>query len=141
MKKVTILVGPPASGKTTKANEMAKGRKFVTITNPDLQHPYCFQNVQPDTELIIIEEMVDVSAIYRLLKREIISVNGPLIIPFHMLIPDIIIITQKRIEHLIDTHESVEIIHCVHHDPWPIVLDEYQETSKSDVAKLKESCR
>ena len=28
MKKATILVGPQASGKTTMANEMAKGKKI-----------------------------------------------------------------------------------------------------------------
>lgn len=141
MKKITILVGPKASGKTTRANEMAVGKKSVTITNPDLRNPYCFKDVQTDTELIILEEIVDIIQINELMNRQQLSVNGPLIYPFHMPIPQIIIITQKPVEHLFDTNENVDIIHCVHFDPWPVVLDEYKELSKSDVQNLKASVK
>jgi len=141
MKKVTILVGPKASGKTTTANEMAKGRKSVTICHPDLLNPFCFDSVDTDTEVIIFEELTEVGQLNFLINRDKLTVNKYNSGPFTMQRPEIIIITQKLQEHLLQLNESVEIIHCVHHDPWPVVLDEYQETSKSDVAKLKESCR
>ena len=141
MKKVTILFGPKASGKTVRANKIINGRKSVTIYGADLLSPFCFESVDTDTEVIVFEELTDIRLINFLIDRQHLTVNKYNLRPFTIECPEIIINTQKLQEHLLQMNESVEIIHCVHHDPWPVVLDEYQETSKSDVAKLKESCR
>ena len=141
MKKVTILVGPPASGKTTRANEMAKGRKSVTITDSSFLNPFGKRLIPEDTELIILEEVTDTDQIVYISDRDSIGVFGCKPIDLTFECPEIIIITQKPIEHLISTNENVEIIHCVHFDPWPVVLDEYNEISKTDVAKLKSLCK
>ena len=137
MKKITILVGPQASGKTTRAKEMAKGKKSVIIEDSNYFFPFGRDVIPEDTELIILEAVTDVEQIIYIANRGNISVFGlkPIDLPFEC--PEIIIVTQKSIEHFIKPNENVEIIHCVHFDPWPVVLDEYKELSKSDVQNLK----
>ena len=50
MKNVTIITGPPNTGKTTRAKEMVKGRKAVWL-------PVCFDfsEITPETEVIVLD--------------------------------------------------------------------------------------
>lgn len=119
MKKATILVGPQASGKTTTAEKMVKGRKSVTIVNPDLLSPFCYNSVDQDTEVIIFEEFrKQIVPLNSILNSKYLTVNKYNSRPETIERPELIIITQKLEEHLLQVNESVEIIHCVRQDPY-----------------------
>lgn len=56
MKKVTIIIGPQGSGKTTKAIELI-GTKKTAWVNSLLEYPHVFPGVvQKDTEVIVLDE-------------------------------------------------------------------------------------
>ena len=56
MKKVTIIIGPRESGKTTLAKQLTEGRKAVFV-DPSNSGPFLFSEVKADTEVIVMEEV------------------------------------------------------------------------------------
>jgi len=60
MEKIKVFIGPPASGKSRKARELAEGRnvfwKFPKSDN-SVFTPFMLYGLDKDTEIIIIEEI------------------------------------------------------------------------------------
>ena len=97
-----------------------KVKKSVTITDSSYFHPFGESQIAEDTELIILEGVTDVDQMNYIINRDKIRVfeRNPIDLTFEW--TELIITTQRLDKHFIRINENVEIIHCVHHDPWPI---------------------
>lgn len=101
MKKVTIISGPPASGKTTLAKKLCKNKKAVWMDGWEMKSDFRFRAVEPDTEVIVIE-MDSINEAYlgrlkMLVTSTHITVNKIGKQPFKMERPEMIIIAQRPI--------------------------------------------
>lgn len=112
MKKVTIILGPPESGKTFKAKEMCKGKKSVWINNYDLGSPFVFREVDRETEFIVIDEFgdKDIERIKSLITSETIIRSKPGEWDYELVRPEVILTSNFYKESDFTPRSQVEII-------------------------------
>ena len=89
--KTTIIIGPPNSGKTRKAEELTKDKKAIWIHSNDLSHCFALSEVQKDTEVIVLEDMRHVVQLKQILMCKTLMVNRQYEPPFTIEKPDLII--------------------------------------------------
>lgn len=77
MHKVTIILGPNGSGKTTKALELCKGKKAVWLTNINLRNLYPYSEVEIDTDIIVIDEAANMPIVNYLIYSVAIVCQKP----------------------------------------------------------------
>lgn len=119
MKKIKVFVGPPGSGKTTKANLIASQYNesdVVYVRQGEIKslYPLEIRDCNENTKLLIVDEIFDRKAMEAFID---IKVNGLLVnrsnneksIKIH---PEIILICQTSSKVLIDrVSREFEIIH------------------------------
>lgn len=102
MKKVTIITGPQASGKTTLAKQMTEGRKAVFITPDKGGNHFLFHEVKEDTEVIVMEEAYSASQVRAISGSNKIMIDRQCRNPIEIDTPDLIftsnILTKKDFE-------------------------------------------
>lgn len=97
MKKVTIITGAAASGKTTKAGELTASRKTIWLDRLDLDDPFLFQSVTPETEVIVMDGLAgkkSLSQIKMLITTPMVMVNRKGKMSIEVERPEIIIVSN-----------------------------------------------
>ena len=56
MKPITVIIGPQASGKTTKLWQLLVGKNYTLISDFDSDNPFLYSLVSPQTEVIAVDE-------------------------------------------------------------------------------------
>lgn len=90
---ITLITGNLGCGKTTKAVQMTENRKTVWLNERALREPFCFQSVTPETECIVIDELVSKNAINMFLSSDKLQIERENEAPEMIDMPDIIIIS------------------------------------------------
>lgn len=105
MRKTTILIGPPGSGKTYRAKEMVKDKKHLFLAHYNLfdmsgyLRPYSWVCVEEDTEIIVIDEWTgNIDQLRELIWSDFITVHKPMKKSFERERPELIVITQDDFE-------------------------------------------
>jgi len=93
MKKVTIILGPPGSGKSHKAWEMfmAKKEKAIWLSGNNLSDPYKFQMVKKGTELIVMDGVTNLEALHFLITAKSLFIKKKYDLDFMMERPELIV--------------------------------------------------
>jgi thymidine kinase len=96
--KVTVITGPIASGKTTRAMELTYNLKTAWMPPEELQSPFRWQCVSKTTQCIVIDEIrreTHLLYIKNLLSNTHINVEKRGKKPFTRPLPNIIIIGER----------------------------------------------
>ncbi len=91
----TVILGSRGSGKTTLALKLVKSKKYIKLEQWELKSSFCFKNIEPDTEAIIIDECTDISPIDSLLKAQQCVVEKQAEWPFIFEIPELVIVSSN----------------------------------------------
>lgn len=110
MNKVTIILGPQESGKTTKARELIGERKYTALSKSDLKSPFSWPGVYKDTEVILIDEFEKCERIKNLITSETITVHKQAEWPFEMTRPEVILVSGLYQEADFIKRRWIEII-------------------------------
>ncbi|HUI31984.1 MAG TPA: hypothetical protein VLY84_00075 [Dysgonamonadaceae bacterium] len=118
MKKPIIITGPPMSGKSFFARNILlmfgdnpiefDGRNF------DLADPWCFADLTPETDLILIDDIRSLHSIESVLNKDVFLINkrfGPVIEvlrPWTIIVAEDDIITQDFINKNISKYIFIE---------------------------------
>lgn len=94
----TIITGPIASGKTTRAMELTANLKTVWMHPEDLQSPFIWQHLTKTTQCIVIDEIHrerHLPYIKNLLSSTHITVERPGKKAFSMPLPPLVIVGER----------------------------------------------
>lgn len=93
---ITIITGPPASGKTWLARQIKNGKNAIEIFGL----PMTFARIPKNTDLIIIEGVKagDMRKIKSFCKQKTITVNIPLKEGYTINMPDLIFVLDNWID-------------------------------------------
>lgn len=97
MKKITIITGNQATGKTTKAKELTASRKTVWLNRLNLDDPFLFQSITPETEVIVMDGLAgkkNLSEIKMLIATPMLMVNRQGKMSMEVERPQIIIVSN-----------------------------------------------
>lgn len=96
MKKVTIITGAVATGKSKKAREMTASKKTVWLDRLNLKDPFLFQSITSETEVIVIDDLADqkISEIKKFIGTPKLMVNTRGKMSFEVERPEIIIVSN-----------------------------------------------
>lgn len=92
---ITLITGMQASGKTTKAREITKGKNSVWLYEDLLKSPFCFNRVDSKTEYIVIDEVKNREAVGILLVSEKLQIERQCKKAEIIDMPNIILISQN----------------------------------------------
>lgn len=113
MKKVTIITGAANSGKTTKAREMTSSKKAVWLDRLNLDDPFLFQSITPETEVIVMDGLAGkkcLPEIKLLITTPMLMVNRKGKLPIEVERPEIIIVSNDLKKEDFRERPHLEII-------------------------------
>lgn len=98
MKKLTIITGGRASGKTTEAKRIIGNDKYVELNRYDLNSIWKFREVTEETKHILVEESnLDTLKIFQeIIFKGFIEIHCPMRKPKIIRVPNIILVFQSE---------------------------------------------
>lgn len=110
MNKVTIIIGPRESGKSSLAHALAEKKKFVEINRNELSTKFCFHAVEKDTDLILIDDVEIKWIATDLITAQEIKIDKRSKSPLIIKRPELIITTEDEKFKGFNNYPWVQII-------------------------------
>jgi broad-specificity NMP kinase len=91
---VTIITGPPASGKTSKAIQMTEGKNAYCLQGHDILSDFWTSRLTEETEIILLDDVSRKDCLKLLITAENLIVNRKGTDSFEIKRPELVITTN-----------------------------------------------
>lgn len=92
---IYLITGKKASGKSKKALEITKGKKYVLFNEIFLKSAFCFNGVDSMTEYIIIDDVKNKESVEMFLKYKKLQIERQCKTPEIIDMPNVILISKN----------------------------------------------
>ena len=92
---IITIEGKPKTGKSTLAESILEGKKYVQIRQHEVESSFGFRNINEETEFILIDNVTEYKMVFDKFNKDTITINIPYKYPFVINTPNVIIIKQQ----------------------------------------------
>ena len=89
---IITIQGKQGEGKTTLVKKMCKGKKVSFIEEHSLKSPFWTNQMDDDTDFIVIDDVTNYEETYSIFRAEILTINRQCKEPFDTKMPNVILV-------------------------------------------------